>query len=279
MSDLSISTLSTAMDIGYLTGSSDELKDVENKLAELLPGVSSEDLTSEIKKYVEANPSATPSEVLEAVVTKLNPDVTTEQVSALRTEWEQFAQTTGLPPDALLEVMAPPETTGTTTSTSVKDMMAALMMLMIEVFGEDAASSLLEGFQERDTIMKLAKDKASELRAQAGWQLGLGLCSAGCSIVGGIGGMGMSKNSALSQGFTTMMQGSAKVFDSFSQFATSLIQANIAEIDGKSQAAQVRKETAQKLEDMARDLIKTMIEVYQNLASQEYQTLTKIANC
>lgn len=278
MSDLSINTISSAMEIGFLGGDEGEWGDVENKLAELLPGVDSDDLTAEIKKYIEANPSATPAEVLEAVVTKLNPDVTTEQVSALRTEWEQFATTTGLGPDTLLEIMATPETSGSSSSMSVKDLMAQLMLLMIEIFGEEAANELLEGFSERDTIMDLAKEKAAQLRTQAWTQLAMGLCSAACSIAGGIGGMKMAGNAAKSQAFSTIMQGFGKVFDSINQCATSMIQAHIAEIDGESQAAQVRKDTAQKLEDMARDLVKTMLEIYQNMASQEYQTMGKLSN-
>lgn len=278
MSDLTIGTVHAAMQSGEISGDQQEWADVENKLAELLPGVDTGDLTDAVREQIKANPNATPAEVLEAVVKELNPEVGSAEVSALRSEWEQFAQSTGMEPSELLEIMKTPETGSEVTATSIKDMMADLMAMMIQLFGEEAASQLLEGFAERDTVMALAKQKASEMRTMAWCQLGLGLCSAATSIVGGIGGMRMAGNAAKSQAFSTMMGGGAKVFDSLSQMSTSLIQANIAELDGESQSAQMRKETAQKLEDMARDLIKVMIDIYNSMMSQEYQTMSKLSN-
>ena len=276
MSELLISGINTAMTAKTMDGDVNELKDVEQKLSALLPGIDSGELNSAIREYIQANPSATPAEVLEAVVTQLDPSVTTEQVSALRTEWEQFAQTTKLDAGELLGVMQLPGVGDELTPTSVKDMMAMLVLMMIELFGEEAADQLLEGFAERDNIMALAKEKATQMRTMAWIQLGTGLTSAAISIYGGCKGMKMDSGKAMA--FSQAISGTAKLFDVAGQFAGSMIQANIAEIDGKSAAAQIRKETSQKLEDMARDLIKTFMDVYDNLKSQEYQTMSKLSN-
>jgi hypothetical protein len=78
--------------------------------------------------------------------------------------------------------------------------------------------------------------------------------------------------------WSQVVAGSAKLFDSASQFAASMIQANIAEIEGQSQVAQVRKETAQKLEDLARDMIRAFMEIYNSLLQQQYQTMSKLSS-
>ena len=276
MSDITISGISTALGANLMSGDEKEWQDVEQKLTALLPGIDTQTLSAAITDYIEAHPSATPGEVLEAVVNQLNPGLATEQVAALRTEWEQFAATTSLDAASLLAVMKTPEETGPTIQ-SMRDIMAMLLMLMIEIMGEESASQLMEGFAQRDEIMALAKEKAAEMRAMAWVQLAMGLTSAAISIVGGLAGMGI-KDSSKAMLWSQVVSGSAKLFDTASQFATSMIQANIAEIEGKSQVAQVRKETAQKLEDLARDLIRTFMELYNSLLQQQYQTMSKLSN-
>jgi len=277
MSDLTISGISAALASGTLSGDASEWQDVEDKLTALLPGVDSDTLSQAIEEYVAAHPSATPSEVLTAVAQELNPDLTTAEVAALRTEWEEFAATTGTDASELLTVMSTPETSSSSDTQTIRELMAMLMMLMIEIFGEEAASQLLEGFAQRDTIMALAKEKAEELRDMAATQLALGLVSAAVSIAGGAAGMAMSSPS-LAMAWNQVVSGAAKIFDSISQYVGSMAPANIAEIDGQSQAAQIRKETADKLEDMARDLIKATLEIYTALQQQEYQNLQKVAS-
>lgn len=291
MSDLTINSISTAISSGTIDGDLSEWQDVKDQLSALLPNVSSEELTTAIQEYMQANPTATPAEVLEAVVTNLNPNASAEAVAALRTEWEQFADTTGLNASALLYVMAMPETEGTeVTRESVKDMMANLMMLMIEIFGEEAASQLLEGFSERDTIMELAKQKAEEMRTQAGWQLAMGLTSATIQIAGGLWSMNaagktlnMSESEAAAmnskiQGANMAIGGSAKIADTFGSFMSTMIQANIAELDGEMSAAQIRKETADKLQNMAQDLINHFMTIYTDMASREYTSFNMLAS-
>ncbi|WP_028588050.1 hypothetical protein [Desulfocurvus vexinensis] len=275
MSDITISGISTALGANLLSGDAKEWQDVEQKLTALLPGIDTQTLSAAITDYIEAHPSATPGEVLEAVVNQLNPGLAADQVAALRTEWEQFAATTTLDAASLLAVMKTPEEV--VTPQSVRDLMAMLLMLMIEVMGEESASQLMEGFAQRDEIMALAKEKAAEMRAMAWTQLALGLTSAAISIVGGLAGMGF-KDSSKAMLWSQVVAGSAKLFDTASQFATSMIQANIAEIEGKSQVAQIRKETAQKLEDLARDLVRTFMEIYNSLLQQQYQTMSKLSN-
>jgi hypothetical protein len=273
---ITITGISTALGADLMAGDEKEWQDVEQTLTELLPGVDTTTLSAAITSYIEAHPSATPGEVLEAVVTQLNPSLATDQVAALRTEWEQFAASTSLDAASLLEVMKTPEPDAPTIE-SMRDIMAMLLMLMIEIMGEESASQLMEGFAQRDQIMALAKEKAAEMRAMAWTQLAMGLTSAAISIVGGLAGMGF-KDSSKAMLWSQVVAGSAKLFDTASQFATSMIQANIAEIEGKSQVAQVRKETAQKLEDLARDLIKTFMEIYNSLLQQQYQTMSKLSN-
>ncbi len=276
MSDITITGISNALGADLMTGDADQWQDVEQKLTELLPGVDSQTLSSAIANYIEAHPTATPGEVLEAVVSQLNPAVASEQVAALRTEWEQFAATTTLDAASLLEVMKTPAA-GAPTIESVRDIMAMLVLLMIEIMGEESASQLMEGFAQRDEIMALAKEKAAEMRTMAWTQLALGLTSAAISIAGGLMGMGF-KDSSQAMLWSQVVAGSAKLFDSASQFAASMIQANIAEIEGQSQVAQVRKETAQKLEDLARDMIRAFMEIYNSLLQQQYQTMSKLSN-
>jgi len=276
MSDITITGISNALGADLMTGDADQWQDVEQKLTELLPGVDSQTLSSAIANYIEAHPTATPGEVLEAVVSQLNPAVASEQVAALRTEWEQFAATTTLDAASLLEVMKTPAA-GAPTIESVRDIMAMLVLLMIEIMGEESASQLMEGFAQRDEIMALAKEKAAEMRTMAWTQLALGLTSAAISIAGGLMGMGF-KDSSQAMLWSQVVAGSAKLFDSASQFAASMIQANIAEIEGQSQVAQVRKETAQKLEDLARDMIRAFMEIYNSLLQQQYQTMSKLSS-
>jgi hypothetical protein len=276
MSDITITGISNALGADLMTGDADQWQDVEQKLTELLPGVDSQTLSSAIANYIEAHPTATPGEVLEAVVRQLNPAVASEQVAALRTEWEQFAATTTLDAASLLEVMKTPAA-GAPTIESMRDIMAMLVLLMIEIMGEESASQLMEGFAQRDEIMALAKEKAAEMRTMAWTQLALGLTSAAISIAGGLMGMGF-KDSSQAMLWSQVVAGSAKLFDSASQFAASMIQANIAEIEGQSQVAQVRKETAQKLEDLARDMIRAFMEIYNSLLQQQYQTMSKLSS-
>ena len=290
MSDMGISGYRATME-GSASGSvNKELADVSNMLNDLLPDVDMAELDEAMQAYATAHPNATKADVLEAVVTQYKPDITNSEVAALRTEWEQFTAALDDDPSWFLETQS--SSMSNKTGMSVQDMMAQLMLTMIEVFGEEAANQLLAGFSERDTIMALAKEKAAEMRFMAGMQLACGLASAGFQIAGGLGTMRMATNSmkpnvtqqqstamnTKAQGFGQVMTGTAKIFDSFSQLMTGLSQAKIAELDGESQSAQIRKETAQKLEDSARDLITTMLNIYNDQQSRDYQNLSKVFN-
>ena len=293
MSDFMISGYRASMEGGAPGTVDKELADVANMLNELLPDVDMAELDEAMQAYAMAHPEATKADVLEAVVKQYKPDITTSEIAALRTEWEEFSEALeALKDDQGWFTEIQGSYMDMKTGMSVMDMMAELRLMMVEVFGEEAASNMLQGFAERDALMELAKEKAEEMRFMAGAQLACGLASAGFQIAGGLGTMKMATNSmktgvtqqastalnTKAQGFGQVMSGTAKIFDTFSQLMTGLSQARIAELDGESQSAQIRKETAQKLEDMARDLISTVLNLYNEQASRDYQNLSKVFN-
>ncbi|WP_461211057.1 hypothetical protein [Desulfocurvus sp. DL9XJH121] len=188
---LTISNVDAMVAMGV--GDSNEWADVENQLAAMLPGVDSDSLNSAIRQYVAANPTATPAEVLEAVVTQLNPDITSDEVAALRSEWEEFAQTTNLAPADLMAILGPE--TVSVEGMSARDLMAMALLMIIEVLGEEAANEMLAGFDERDALMELAHQKADEITAKAWISFACSMTSAVISVVGGAVSLGMTMKS------------------------------------------------------------------------------------
>ncbi|WP_022665964.1 hypothetical protein [Desulfospira joergensenii] len=232
-------------------------------------------------------------EIFETAVKSLNSECTDEAVTNIKNAWQEFTGINNLNQDDIGQILVSPfsfvATDEDASVATIQNTLALLVLLMIEIAGEESANQLLEGFDQKDTIMALAKEKAAKLREKAWVNFGFGLAAAGSQALGGLSQMigsgvglgGVSEKAAkswagLGQGAGSLGQAGSTTCNAIAGLWTGLIDADIAEIEGKSQVASINKDTADKLKAKAEELIKTMINLLQTIAQAKHGVLTSI---
>ncbi|MCK5099137.1 MAG: hypothetical protein KAR45_13600, partial [Desulfobacteraceae bacterium] len=261
-----------------------------------VPDATPDEIGQAIDKIKAENPNWTMDQVFEAAIKQLNPNCDDKTINEIRNSWQEFTGVSDLSKDDISQILASPlgfvlKDEGTS-ETSVKNLIALLMLLMIEIAGEESANQLLEGCKQRDSIMEIAKEKASDIRMKAVVNLVIGLCSAAVQIGASAAAMssaskGMTAAKAGNMGLSTAYgaQGSAQAgigqglstaCNAIGGLITGLIDANIALLDGESQVASTNKDIADKLRQKATELMQSCLKLLESMSQADYQTMTAI---
>lgn len=267
---------------------------LNEKIMAAVPDATPQEIADQIDQIKAANPEMTMDQVFETAVKSLNPQCDADAINEIRSAWQTFVNVSNLSGDDIKAILKAPIEFSITNSadseTSIKQLMAMLMRLMIEIAGEESASQLLEGCQQRDEIEKLAKEKAGDMRVKAWTNLAVGLVSAGCQGVGALGsgifsgaGVVTYKNSSLSQSLggvggaiNSMGQAGSTATNAVGSLFTGLTDAEIAIKEGKSQTTSINKETADKMRQKATELLQACMQLLQSMSQADYQTMTTI---
>jgi hypothetical protein len=249
-----------------------------------------------IDRIKTANPGWTMDQVFTAAVKVLNPGCDTEKINQIRSSWQEFTGVSNLSSDDIGKILTKPAdyviSNPEITEKTVKNTMAMLMLLMVEIAGEESANQLLEGFSQRDEIMAIAKEKASDIMSKAIVNLVVGLTSAAVQIGFSIGAMSSSAKglNAAKAGDGTLSsayggkamaisglgQAGSSAVNALGGIITGMYDADIAIKDGESQVANINKETSDKLRQKATELIQNCISMLQSMSQADYQTMTAI---
>lgn len=266
-----------------------------DQIMESMPeGVTRDDVMDAINKAIADEPDTPMEEILERVVKEINEahgikaDNTT--IKDLHNAWDAFQKDTGLADDKIASILVDPanlENFGELSETSIKEMLAWLYLVMIEIAGEESANQLYAGCRKRDEIMALARDKADKIRDKATIQFATQMVSAGLQVAGGAAGMrsGMRgiKNPDMAMAYGAVGSGQSAIAQGFGQMGTAggnlaagKLDADIAIIEGESQVASAEQEMANKLRQKASELIQSLFNILQGMSQVDYQTMTAI---
>ena len=272
------------------------IEKLNQQILAAVPDSNAEEVGEAIDKINTANPSWTMDEVFAAAVKELNPSCDTDKINQIRSSWQEFTGVSNLSTDDIGKVLTNPTeyivNNPDSTEKTIKNTMATLMLLMVEIAGEESANQLLEGFAQRDEVMSIAKAKANDIRAKAITNLVMGLISAGVQIGTSAASMRMatigakaakagdtalaSVYGAKSQALTGFGQAGAGVCSTLGGTISGMFDAEIAIKDGESQVANIQKETSDKLRQKATELIQNCISMLQSMSQADYQTMTAI---
>lgn len=272
------------------------LQNLNQKILEAVPDASPDQVSEAIDRIKQEHPNWTMDQVFEAAVRELNPQIEDAKINEIRNAWTEFTGVSNLSRDDISQILASPidfvHGGGETNQTTLKSAIAALMLLMIELAGEESANELLIGCKERDNIMEIAKEKAELLKEKAITNLIMGLVSAGIQI-----GASMASFSSASKGMTAAKAGDGNLASAYGgkasawaglgqagsaavnavgTYISGMIDAEIAIKDGESQVAQMNKEIADKMRQKATELIQACLQLLQSMAQADYQTMTAI---
>jgi ribosomal protein L11 len=282
-----------------MTGSKQDDQVIEKLNQQILaavPDSTPEEVGQAIDRIKTANPGQTMDEVFAAAVKELNPGCDTDKINQIRSSWQEFTGVSNLSTDDIGKVLTNPAeyivNNPDSTEKTIKNTMAMLMLLMVEIAGEESANQLLEGFAQRDEVMSIAKAKADDIRAKAIVSLVMGLVSAGVQIGTSAAAMGIASKGfnatkagdtalanlygAKSQALSGFSQAGAGVCSTLGGTISGMFDAEIAIKDGESQVANIHKETSDKLRQKASELIQNCISMLQSMSQADYQTMTAI---
>jgi len=277
------------------TGEDDAILEKLNQLIfEAVPDADPGEVGEKIDEILKQNPTWTIDQVLEAVVTSLNPGCGDDIISEIKTAWEAFTGVSDLSSDDVADIIENPASFAVNdsdnASVSLKQAIKILMLLLVEIAGDESAAMLEQGVLERDNIEALGEKKATEIITK-GWIEGSvqalsGLCSILGSIGTGVGAAGGFKNvgnTVKSQAWGNMGQSLSGFCSALSSLCSSTgsvitgyIDADIAIIDSEGQQAQIRKDTADQLKNSAATLIDTALSLLKTMGQADYQTMTAI---
>lgn len=294
-----------------MTGTEQDDKALENLNQQILaavPDKTPEQVGEAIDKIKSDNPNWTMDQVFEAAIGELNPDCDAEAINEIRSSWQEFTGVSNLSTDDVGKILASPFQFVTNDKDSsektIKNTLAVLMLLMVEIAGQESANQLFEGFQQRDEIMTIAKEKANDLRTKAIVSLVTGLISATIQI--GASSLAMSSASkglnaskaasapgltpqdsgslgslsssygGMSNAWSGMGQAASGACNTVGGFISGMIDAKIAIKDGESQVAGIQKDTADKLRQKAGELVQAVMNLLQAMNQADYQTMTAI---
>ncbi|MBF0201651.1 MAG: hypothetical protein HQK66_10130 [Desulfamplus sp.] len=172
----------------------DALASLNKEIKAALPDVKSSDIGQAIDKVRTENPDWTMDKVFDAVVRGLNPDCGTESLNKIRAAWQDFTSCGNLSSDDVSQILRAPVEFAMNNSdvsqATIKNTLALLMLLMVEIAGEESASNLLEGAHKRDEILSLAQEKAKDIRVKAWVNLAVGVISSAVQIGSGVLSLG-----------------------------------------------------------------------------------------
>ena len=263
-------------------------------------GVTKDDVMAAINQAIADTPGADMDEILEAAVDRLNQDhggiMDGAAAAALHDAWDTYKDASGLADDDIGAILADPVSVTLDqvekSSTSIKQILAMLYLLMIELAGEESANQLLEGCAQRDQIKELAKEKASKIRTKAWIEFGTQMATATINVTSGMvsfgaGGLGLGAAlkgnqgasqslGALGTSFGTFSSGISGGATAVSGVITGHIDARIAEIDGESQVAQGHMDIANKMKQRAIELFQGLLSMLQSISQADHTTMTAI---
>ncbi len=299
ISDIGGTNFDTLQLYAEMTGTEQDDQAIEKLNQDILaaiPDSTPEEVGEAIDRIKTANPSWTMDQVFEAAVRELNPGCDTEKINQIRTSWQEFTGISSLSTDDIGKILTNPAEyvlgNPEITEKTIKNTMAMLMLLMVEIAGEESANQLLEGFAQRDEIMAIAREKAKDIMAKAIVNLVVGLASAAIQI--GASASAMSNASkglnaakagdgalagaygGKSQAIAGLGQAGSSACSALGGLITGMYDADIAIKDGESQVANINKETSDKLKQKASELIQNCISMLQSMSQADYQTMTAI---
>jgi len=242
------------------------------------------------------NPNWTMDQVFEAVIGELNPDCEADTINQIRSSWQEFTGVSNLSNDDISEILASPidfvSNDDAASETTIKNTLVILALLLIDIAGEESAFEMLEGCSQRDEIMKLAHEKAEDIKAKAKIGLAVGLTSSVVQI--GASSMSMSNaskgltaakagNSGLAQAYggkssawSGMGQGVSGAVNAVGGLLTGMKDADIAVNEGESQAAGIKKDAAASRKQKLAELIAAAQNILQAISQADNQTMTAI---
>ncbi|MBI9092601.1 MAG: hypothetical protein JEZ12_25575 [Desulfobacterium sp.] len=284
---------------GEMTGTQQDdraLATLNDEILAAVPGATPEEVGQTIDRIKAEKPNWTMDQVFEAAIKELNPSCEAETINTIRAAWQEFTGVSNLSNDDIGNILASPLgfVTGDDQASerTIKETLAVLMLLMIEIAGEESANQMFEGFQQRDEIMTIAMEKADDIRTKAVISMVVGLASAAVQIGGSamsmggaskglnaakVGNVGLAQaHGGMSSAWSGLGQGGSAVVNSVAGLLTGMIDAEIAIKDGESQVAGIQKETADKLRQKVGELIQACMNLLQAMNQADYQTMTAI---
>ncbi len=165
---------------------------------------------------------------------------------------------------------------------------AVIMALITEVSAEQRQRNRELAWAQTEAVVDSMKNQADEMRKMAATQLVLGLASAATTIAGGVaqakiagGGKGMGDGAAMlqsakAQGAGTAISGGAKIFDSASQFAGSMFQAQIKEMEADQERMRATRDSIKDLNDGLKELIQKSLSSAESIQQGKNQATTRI---
>ena len=221
-------------------------------------------------------------EIFETAVKQLNSDCSDEAIQNIISAWQDFTGVSSLSQDDISQILVSPYVfvacDETTSVATIHNTMAMLILMMIEIAGEESADQLLAGFAEKDTIMAIAREKKSELTTKAWVNFAFGMTAAAVQGLAAFASMvpAAKGNQGLAQAFSGLGQAISGMVNAGGQAWAGLIDADIALLDGESQVAGMNKETRDKLKAKAEEVIKTLMNLLMTIAQAKQGVLTKI---
>lgn len=271
------------------------LETLNTQILAAVPDATPEQVGEAIDRIKSDNPNWTMGQVFEAAIGELNPDCEADTINQIRSSWQEFTGVSNLSSDDIGEILASPAEfvlTNDASETSIKNTIAILMLLQIDIAGEQSAFEMLEGCAQRDEIMRLAHEKADDIMAKAKIGLAVGLTSSAIQIGASSASMSSASkgltaakagNSGLAQAYggkssaySGLGQGASGAVNAVGGLFTGMKDADIAIKEGESQVASIQKEAADKRKQKLGELIQSARDLLQSMSQADNQTLTTI---
>lgn len=167
----------------------EKLAALNDQILAAVPGATPEQVSLAIEEAMQQAKNEDPdapvdmAKIFETAVKQINSQCGDEAIKNIINAWQDFTGVANLSKDDIGQILASPfgfvATDDNTSLSTIHNTMAILMLMMIEIAGEESANQLMEGFAQKDTIMEIAKQKKSELVTKAIVNMVVGLVSAG----------------------------------------------------------------------------------------------------